>query len=87
MVYPPDHLSDLLGMIAAVLEVLPNPVFQDNCFAHIDDFILGIPHDIDARLRREFFQFFFYIKHTAVPFFIAFVFHNSNKPNKVGRKR
>ena len=64
---PRHHLVDLGPLVPAGLKILTHPVFQGNSLSHIDDGILLIVHDIDARLPRQLFQFFLNIKHLCPP--------------------
>ena len=54
-----DHGPGLLGMGGGVLKILGDPIFQRLGFAHIDDGVLGILHDIYARLQGQTVCFFF----------------------------
>ena len=63
-----DHLLDLHALIPAGLEILPHPVLQGDSLSHVDDSVLLIVHQVDPRLRRKLFQFFFYVKHDLNPF-------------------
>ena len=56
------HLVDLDAPVPAGLEILAHTVFQGNSFSHIDNRVLLVMHQIDARLRRKLFQFLLYIK-------------------------
>ena len=58
-----NHLFNLCALISAALEILTHPVFQTDGFSNIDDLVLLPMHNINPRLTRKFFQFFFYLKH------------------------
>ena len=57
------HLFDLDALVPAGLKILAHPVLQADSLAHINDVVILIVHDIDARPSGQFFQFFLNIKH------------------------
>ena len=57
-----NHLFNLCALISAALEILTHPVFQTDGFSNIDDLVLLPMHNINPRLTRKFFQFFFNVK-------------------------
>ena len=46
------HHLRLRRVGCCILKILTDPVFQFFCLAHIDDLIVFVPHDIDARRIR-----------------------------------
>ena len=52
------HRPHLRGLIAAALKILPYAIFQHHCLAHINDFALGVFHEVDPRRRRQKLEFF-----------------------------
>ena len=77
-----DHGPGLLGMGGGVLKILGDPIFQRLGFAHIDDGVLGILHDIYARLQGQTVGFFFqFVKghDRPSPLLRAFIFRTRQK--------
>lgn len=61
------------------LKILTHTIFKNSCFANIDNFILGIMHQINSWLCRKFFQLFLNIKHNLLflfYFLTVFLFGN-----------
>ena len=48
-----DHESGLGGMRSRVLKVLTDSVFQFLRFTNIDDLVVFITHNVNARLKRQ----------------------------------
>lgn len=48
MVYPPDHLPDLFGVVGIRTEILAHPVFQRFGLADIENVVVNIFHNIHA---------------------------------------
>ena len=65
-----DHPLDLGALFIPFLEVLTDPVLQNDSLSDVDDRVMLVVHDINAGLVRQFFQFFLYDKVSAPVHFV-----------------
>ena len=57
------HLRFFNTLIMAWLKILVHPLAQTDRLANVDNGITAVMHNINSRLIREFFKFFFNYKH------------------------
>ena len=57
------HLRFLDALVMAWLKILVHPLAQTDRLANVDNGITAVMHNINSRLIREFFKFFFNYKH------------------------
>ena len=55
---PCHHCPDFWRVALILLKILAHPILQDDGLAHVDDFPMGILHEINSRRIRQELQFF-----------------------------
>ena len=86
-VYSRHHLLNLRTLVTTALKILSDAVFEAYGFTYVNYLVLIIMHQINTRLRRKLFKFFFNVKQGLTSLYriiyhYSFIIHNKKEVRK-----